>query len=146
MLIEHALWIIVDPWSEQPNDTNGKYNSTYMTIVNDYYCKKIDNYLQEWKVKNVVVALENKFEVNSRLINYQRLNYEDVKIHAEKFRDLVYVGFHHGNCITYNKIIGTEVMSKKWNCYVQHGLVALIGEDKNWIKQDEVASESAVLI
>ena len=139
-LQNEAIWLIIDPWATQPEP----FNNEYVNNINNYYCKKIDEYMHDVKHKFVVVN-ENE-TVHEIFKGYPKIQHEFVN---EKIKDnfdtIVYVGFHHGRCTVDKPISGAKHMSKNYKVYYKENLLCLLPGD-SWIEMDKKAEKYGEMI
>lgn len=147
-LKNEAIWLIIDPWQTQP----GPYDGEYIDNVNDYFCKKINEYMHD--VKHKFIVLNEKEEAHETFKSYSRIQHPHVKdkILDKNFKDIVYTGFHHGRCTIDRAVSGAKDMfyvktkqSLDINIYFKRDLLCLLPHD-SWLEMDEKSEKYGVLI
>ena len=147
-LKNEAVWLIIDPWQTQPKP----HNSEYVDNVNDYFCKKINEYMHD--VKHKFIVLNEKEVVHDIFKSYSKLQHPHVKdkIIDNDFKDIVYTGFHHGRCTIDRPVSGAKDMSYTKtkqsldiNIYFKKDLLCLLPND-SWLEMDEKSEKYGDLI
>ena len=135
------MWLIIDPWKYQPNPA-----PKHADIVNDYYAHKIDQYLTEWSIKYKLVLLDDEEEIAEPFKDYPRMSGQTfLDTHAwGDHEQLVYTGFHHGQCIVYRPW-GVKALGKQFQCYVIKDLCCML-PGNNWVQEDKITQQYAKLI
>ena len=141
-LKNEAIWLIIDPWQTQP----GPFDGEYVDNINDYFCKKINEYMHD--VKHKFIVLNEKDEMHETFKSYPKLQHPHVKdkILDENFKDIVYTGFHHGRCTIDRPVSGAKDMSyTNINIYFKRDLLCLLPDD-SWLEMDEKSEKYGELI
>jgi len=125
-LCDNALWIIMDPWSDQQKlwDLFGTPKECRTDIQinkwNKLYADRIYNFLP--RVKNWLVIADLHVEHNGnffpieidtrfkhlRIIEHAKLERNDIKKYIPKCNKIVYTGFHESYCIKHRPYVGLE--------------------------------------
>lgn len=140
-LYDTALWLIIDPWLNQPKpcppDTD---------IIHAHYSTKIDQYFKGWKVQNKLVLLDDEDEISPQFNNYPRMSGHTFLKNKvwQDYTHLVYTGFHHGQCIVYRPW-GVKHMSQHITCSVVRHLVCVY-PGSEWPGEDKITQQYAKLI
>ena len=142
-LKNEAVWLIIDPWQTQPKP----HNNEYVDNVNDYFCKKINEYMHD--VKHKFIVLDEKDIAHDTFKSYPKLQHHYVKdkIIDSDFKDIVYTGFHHGRCTIDRPVSGAKDMhtKTKLNIYFKKDLLCLLPDD-SWLEMDEKSEKYGELI
>ena len=141
-LKNEAVWLIIDPWQNQPKP----YNNEYVDNVNDYFCKKINEYMYD--IKHKFIVLNEKEIVHDTFKSYSKLQHPQVKdkIIDNNFKDIVYTGFHHGRCTVDRPVSGAKDMSyENINIYFKKDLLCLLPND-SWLEMDMKSEKYGELI
>ena len=142
-LKNEAVWLIIDPWQTQPKP----HNNEYIDNVNDYFCKKINEYMHD--VKHKFIVLDENDIVHDTFKSYPKLQHRHVKdkIINSGFKDIVYTGFHHGRCTIDRPVSGAKDMytKTKLNIYFKKDLLCLLPDD-SWLEMDEKSEKYGELI
>ena len=135
-----AVWLIIDPWETQPKP----FNNEYVNNINNYYCKKINEYMHD--VKHKFVVLDENDTVHEIFKGYPRIQH---KLLNEKIKDnfdtIVYVGFHHGRCTVDRQGSGARNVSKKYKLYFKENLLCLLPGD-SWLEMDKKVKKYGEII
>jgi hypothetical protein len=100
-LEKNALWIIMDPWYPTPvvQDISDHPN---LDDINMVTMKKIVSYVH--RLKHAVVSMDTDMNIYHELRHISNIGYDydmlEQYILTHGIRDIVYMGFHHGRCIT----------------------------------------------
>ena len=139
-LKKEAVWLIIDPWETQPEP----YNNEYVNNINNYYCKKINEYMHD--VQHKFVVLDENDTVHKIFKGYPRIEHQfaNDKI-KDNFDTIVYVGFHHGRCTIDRPVSGARNMSKKYKLYFKENLLCLLPGD-SWIEMDKKVKKFGEII
>ena len=139
-LKKEAVWLIIDPWEKQPKPLNNEY----VNNINNYYCKKIDEYMHD--IQHKFVVLDKDDIVHEIFKDYPRIQHQFVN---EKIKDnfdtIVYVGFHHGRCTIDKPASGAKHMSKNYKLYFKENLLCLLPGD-SWIEMDKKVKKYGAII
>jgi hypothetical protein len=127
-LEKNALWIIMDPWEKTPDKLDiERYPS--LDLHNQATIEKIAEYLP--KLNRVLLSCPVTLKVHPLLSHINNLNHNFELLNhyliKHSINDIVYVGFHHGDCII-SRPIGAANVSR--NC----------GNVNLWLKRSLVGS------
>ena len=110
-LINKGLWIVVDPWINQPF-TDQKYYAELgidINVYNHIFLDKLNHELQDIskhkpnkKVKNIIIYQEADTEIHP-LFNKPKYpvfkNIDDLHSYSKSFNHIVLCGLHYGMCV-----------------------------------------------
>jgi hypothetical protein len=154
-LRENALWIIMDPWYPTPFE-NDFIKCPHIDSHNEITLNNILNYLP--KIKNSCISCPkiindkgkikrvNSHKKISNLFNLEN-NYFKLLSLMDKLKldDIVYCGFHYGQCIL-DKPDGVINASKKFNVWVKKDLCCLFPNEITWHEADLITEKYAIII
>jgi len=142
--LQKTLWVVMDPWSDQPNRSNqwSPEKLTYINNINDFIAKKIAEYFEAWKIPycNILICTDlNNGPVHFKLRQYFTIssNVYDIWNYMEKqkFKNIIYTGFHHGVCLLHRKAGALQGRKLKYNTYIHREFIAPLADD-SWITND----------
>ena len=99
-LQKDALWVIVDPWLNQPEKDQIEYLELGIDINqhNHIFLDKLFHDIQH--AKNVVVFQEATSPIHDLFKDYPRYStIRQLSIDAKIYSDIVFCGMHYGMCI-----------------------------------------------
>ena len=139
-LQNEAVWLIIDPWDTQPKP----FDNEYVNNNNDYYCKKINEYMHD--IKHKFVVLDENDTVHKIFKGYPRIQHQLVnETIKDNFDTIVYVGFHHGRCTIDKPGSGAKNMSKTYTLYFKENLLCLLPGD-SWLEMDKKVKKYGEII
>ena len=128
-LEKNALWIIMDPWEKTPYQPDIERCST-LDLHNQETIEKIAEYLP--KLSRVLVSCPVNVKVHPLLSHISNLNHNFELLHQylinNTIKDIVYVGFHHGDCII-SRPTGAANLKRKCsdvNLWLKRSLVGVL--------------------
>jgi len=142
-LEKNALWVIMDPWMKTPYQSDLiKYPN--LDQSNLIILKKIKNYIPNLNYVCVSCPLFVKdsdsniikrvylYPDFNELVNFEN-NYNNFLKYMIKnnLSDVVYCGFHYGECIL-DKPDGAKYTSKKFNIFVKKDLCGVLPNNINY--------------
>lgn len=154
-LNQNALWVIMDPWYPTPYEDDLK-KCPYIDSHNSITLNNILDYIP--KVKNVCISCPRIIIDNgilkkvtphknlSALFNLENNYFRLLFLMDElKLNNIVYCGFHYGQCILY-KPDGIINSSKKFDVFVKRDLCCLFPNEIDWNQADLITKEYATII
>ena len=111
-LVENGLWIVVDAWSNQPNNDDAEinlniYNKVFLGHLKEELSKTHvykDDKIVQLRCKNIINFMQSEEgELDPRFKEYIHIdNQEDLYnyILDNSCMDLIICGLHYGKCIT----------------------------------------------
>jgi hypothetical protein len=111
-LVENGLWIVVDPWSKQPNHDDAEmnlniYNKVFLGHLKEELTKTHvykDDRIVEIKCKNVINFMQSpEGQIDPRFLEYTHIDNQESLcsyILDNSFMDLIICGLHYGKCVT----------------------------------------------
>lgn len=126
-LHNHACWLIIDPWSKQPEedikicpDIEDRNAQTVLNI--SQYLKNCKHWLVSTYTNDIVIPFQKLKNIKGnkiQLIDYMQKN---------NLCHLVYTGFHDGCCILHQDFVGAKYMSEIYSCYMKRDLICYAPE------------------
>lgn len=160
-LKDDAVWLIFDPWNEQPKPCpcrksdcdhyHGNYPDGYIDGINKYFAHKIDEYMQDIKTKYVVINSDEreKHGLSDVFKDYNIIEHHEVPNITKDYESIVYTGFHHGRCTIDRSNSGAKEMKmnrhQPTHLYFKTDLLCCLPGD-SWIKMDKISQEYGELI
>lgn len=137
-LHNHACWLIIDPWSKQPEedikicpDIEDRNAQTVLNI--SQYLKNCKHWLVSSYSTDIALPFQNLNNIEGNklsLINYMETN---------NIKHIVYTGFHDGCCIVYQDFVGAKYMSEIYSCYMKRDLICNVPELFAGLSRKEVS-------
>ena len=125
-LQKEALWIIVDPWSTQPEQDQLEFSELGIDINqhNNIFLDKLQHDLDF--VKNIIVYQEARGPLHSLYTDYPRYTYiKQLSIDCKKYSHLVFCGMHYGMCV-HSAVTRLQKSLPDKNYYVKRDLCCLM--------------------
>lgn len=154
-LQQNALWVIMDPWYKTPYQLD-VLKFPGIDEHNEKTIKKIVEYIP--KLNHICVSCppmimeKNKsklVDVHPKLRHLKNFynSYSNLKKYMddENLEDIVYCGFHYGQCILY-KHDGAKNTSKKYNVWVKKNLCSVFPEELSIEEYDKMVEKYATII
>jgi hypothetical protein len=130
LLEKNALWIIMDPWEKTP-DSPDLERYPNLDLLNHAVVKQIAEYLPKLNRVLVSCPIANNIKIHPRLTHVNNLNHNfellQQYIIRNDIKDIVYAGFHHGDCII-NRPTGAANVQRHCdvNLWLKRSLVGVL--------------------